>query len=600
MGAFAGTGKTSTLELLARRFPQLRFLYIAFNRATADEAKGRFPSNVTSKTAHSLAYGPTIKIFPRDRQTFRVTQVIQQFEKHPAARPLIPLVGEKKGAERRAALLLVQTVTRFCQSDRDEITERDVPAAFGQRFEEGAPRRQALKIASDAARSAWKALVERGSRLMVFPDVYLKYWALGRPELDYDVILFDEAQDANGVMLGLVMGQKATQVYVGDSHQQIYAFRGAVNAMEKAPGRRLALTQSWRFGPQIAGEANVLLGMLGESKPLVGGGPAGTVVDDPENDVADAVLCRGNAGVLEEVLWAFEAGIRVAVVGGVEEAAKLMENAYMLYDHQRPWLPELGLFENWDEFKAFSESDDGGAYRPTVRAVEEHRQAIPALCERLRRETVREKEADLVVSTAHKAKGREWDRVRFASDFPALVDEPEREGYPYVLKREEANLVYVSVTRARKHLNLGGYGQKIREAATKLDVAALAFCGNEDPPGGDQPEEDHPDEGQVGTPVGERPPGGLKITLFGEATGAEADLPDLPDLPDSEAPDPDGDKRHQAASFLDIARKLVHEEAQRVGWDLALEDAEAAIEQAHAALMCRAITPRDLDEAKGD
>lgn len=54
--AGAGTGKTSTLKLLAAELPMKRGLYLAYNSAIAREAKGSFPSSVETMTAHSLGY----------------------------------------------------------------------------------------------------------------------------------------------------------------------------------------------------------------------------------------------------------------------------------------------------------------------------------------------------------------------------------------------------------------------------------------------------------------------------------------------------------------------------------------------------------------
>lgn len=55
VNAFAGTGKSSTLQLLATANSE-HSLYIAFNKAIADEAAGKFPSNVECRTTHSLAF----------------------------------------------------------------------------------------------------------------------------------------------------------------------------------------------------------------------------------------------------------------------------------------------------------------------------------------------------------------------------------------------------------------------------------------------------------------------------------------------------------------------------------------------------------------
>ncbi|RXM35639.1 hypothetical protein EOD39_3983 [Acipenser ruthenus] len=49
------TGKTSTLIKYAQQRPHLRFLYAAFNKSVAVQAKRMFPSNVDCKTIHSMA-----------------------------------------------------------------------------------------------------------------------------------------------------------------------------------------------------------------------------------------------------------------------------------------------------------------------------------------------------------------------------------------------------------------------------------------------------------------------------------------------------------------------------------------------------------------
>ncbi|MGO9014691.1 MAG: DEAD/DEAH box helicase family protein [Dissulfurispiraceae bacterium] len=50
INAFAGTGKTSTLIEIARAYPGIKFLYLAFNKSIADEAKKKFPRNVDVMT----------------------------------------------------------------------------------------------------------------------------------------------------------------------------------------------------------------------------------------------------------------------------------------------------------------------------------------------------------------------------------------------------------------------------------------------------------------------------------------------------------------------------------------------------------------------
>ncbi|WP_094791824.1 3'-5' exonuclease [Streptomyces kasugaensis] len=70
---------------------------------------------------------------------------------------------------------------------------------------------------------------------------------------------------------------------------------------------------------------------------------------------------------------------------------------------------------------------------------------------------VPETAAQVTVSTAHKAKGREWARVRIAPDLtpPGDADEVDARGLPVPkpVDEAEARLAYVAVTRARHHLD---------------------------------------------------------------------------------------------------------------------------------------------------
>ncbi|GKW03098.1 hypothetical protein PEC301877_19130 [Pectobacterium carotovorum subsp. carotovorum] len=62
--------------------------------------------------------------------------------------------------------------------------------------------------------------------------------------------------------------------------------------------------------------------------------------------------------------------------------------------------------------------------------------------------TTNEKEADVVVSTAHRSKGLEWDTVILNDDFSDITDPLLSEA----ARTDETNLLYVATTRARKLL----------------------------------------------------------------------------------------------------------------------------------------------------
>src|SRR6185295_16288341 len=81
----------------------------------------------------------------------------------------------------------------------------------------------------------------------------------------------DEAQDTNPVVLDVLRKQPAQMIYVGDKYQQIYEWRGAVNAMEQIETDSTTyLTTSFRFGAVIAQAASRLLVLLNEKTPMKG------------------------------------------------------------------------------------------------------------------------------------------------------------------------------------------------------------------------------------------------------------------------------------------------------------------------------------------
>jgi hypothetical protein len=84
---------------------------------------------------------------------------------------------------------------------------------------------------------------------------------------------------------------------------------------------------------------------------------------------------------------------------------------------------------------------------------------------------VPEAQCDLVISTAHKAKGCEWDTVQLATDFP----EPSEAG----LSVEEWRLLYVAVTRARVGLDITGVAALNADGPGAADATVPepeAFC----------------------------------------------------------------------------------------------------------------------------
>ncbi|XP_014676789.1 PREDICTED: F-box DNA helicase 1-like [Priapulus caudatus] len=130
------------------------------------------------------------------------------------------------------------------------------------------------------ASAVWERMSDPTDKDVCIPhDGYLKVFQLQRPLLEqYDCIMMDESQDSTPAMADVVLRQTCAKIFVGDPHQKIYGFRGAINSLNTiTDAATFYLTQSFRFGPEISYVASCLLEkMKGETrKTLVGGAQAG-------------------------------------------------------------------------------------------------------------------------------------------------------------------------------------------------------------------------------------------------------------------------------------------------------------------------------------
>lgn len=451
--AGAGTGKTSTLELLARSTTRTG-RYIAFNKAIVTDAQRRMPATVISTTAHSLAFSAIGRRYAHRLTSprMRATELARRLKIGPYTVD-VPTVGSKELPAGLLAGLAMRAIAIFAQSADPEPTARHVPYLQGIDIainEGGRVRRsyanndEVANYLEPAMRRAWNDLNDPHGQLPYRHDHYLKSWALTHPKISADYILLDEAQDTNPVLAAVIEEQAhAQRILVGDTAQQIYEWRGAVNAMaEFATRHRTFLSQSFRFGPAIADTANALLDRLGTPLRLTGLATIDSRLEALEQP--SCWLTRTNALAVALVLQEKRAGRRPHLVGGGGDVVRFAKAVLELEETGRTSHPELACFSSWIEVKIYVADDpQGSELKLMVDLIEEY--GIPTILEALER-MAPEAEADTIISTAHKAKGREWANVRIGSDFAEWWSD----GVP---DDSEIRLAYVAVTRAREILD---------------------------------------------------------------------------------------------------------------------------------------------------
>ena len=445
--ALAGTGKTSTLVAIAKAVP-LAGLYLAFNRAIAEEARRTFPPYVRVKTAHALAYAAFGHQFQALGRIENSTWALRQAILERFHGPLSRIAGPRNISNSSFAVL--GTLKAFLASAGKRVSLDHVPLEY--------PDSDTRSIA-DLAQAVFNAMTDLEETFPTNHDAYLKAWALTDPQLHCKMLYFDEAQDANPVLLDLVQRQTHVQrVWVGDENQAIYSWRGAVDALQSLDLPAYPLTQSWRFGPQVAKIANAILSAKDE-KLRVRGRPDRNdcVVTKRTEELPNVVLARTNAGLFEEAVAMLPRLLvteRIAFVGGIDEVINMVLAAYDLYAHGRTKHPGFRFFHRWDELQGIVESGQGGEFVPFVRLVERHGEAIPTMSEALKAAAVADEAlARVVFSTAHRYKGKEAPVVRLAGDFPEFCGF-NRKTRRHEFRFEEANVAYVAITRAEQVLDL--------------------------------------------------------------------------------------------------------------------------------------------------
>uniref|UniRef100_A0A8C0XJW6 DNA 3'-5' helicase n=1 Tax=Castor canadensis TaxID=51338 RepID=A0A8C0XJW6_CASCN len=467
--AFAGTGKTSTLVKYAEKWSQSRFLYVTFNKSIAKQAELVFPSNVICKTFHSMAYGHI-------GRRYQLKKKLNLFKLTPFMVNSV-LADGKAGFIR--AKLVCKTLENFFASADEELTIDHVPIwcknSQGQRVM--VEQSEKLNSVLEASR-LWDNMRKLGEckeeAYQMTHDGYLKLWQLSKPLLaSFDAIFVDEAQDCTPAIMNIVLSQPCGKIFVGDPHQQIYTFRGAVNALFTVPHTHVFyLTQSFRFGVEIAYVGATILDVCKRvrKKTLVGGNHQSGIRGDVKGQVA--LLSRTNANVFDEAVRVTEGEVpsRIHLIGGIKsfgldriidiwtllqpEEERRKRNLVIKDRFIRRWVHK----EGFSGFKRYVIAAEDKELEAKIAVVEKYNIRIPELVERIERCHIEDLDfAEYILGTVHKAKGLEFDTVHVLDDFVKvpcarhnLAQLPHFRVESF--SEDEWNLLYVAVTRAKKRL----------------------------------------------------------------------------------------------------------------------------------------------------
>lgn len=461
--ALAGSGKTSTLALLSKALSAQgkMGLYLAFNKDIATEAKAKMANTVDCRTVHSLAYKYSDKrlLAKLKFDTMYADKMATHYNVDDST--VAMELGDRTITSSSKIIMMNKTLTRFMHSADDVVSSKHfVYIDWMTMLPEPALKALSKEVVK-LAREHWEALIDLNNKFKISHDVYLKVFALAKIELPVNYIMIDEAQDINPVMMQILDAQDCQKIFVGDSYQQIYAWRGSSNAMTAVNGEELFLSKSFRFGDNVALLANSILKRNGFKRELFGNGTADgetyILSTDVGLETTDSIICRTNAGCLAVFIESLEntPSLNYCLNCNNDEIKSFIECYVKLKDGVWFVHPILSGFKTVEELSWYAEEHEDEDILKFLRLIKKfgEKKLLVSL-----QKSVDLAYADVVITTAHKSKGLEWENVLIGSDFKIMT----KEG---LLTQDvnELNLLYVAVTRAKKNIDVFNIKELFKE-----------------------------------------------------------------------------------------------------------------------------------------
>ena len=464
--SFAGTGKTTTLEQLFENYPTKQILYLVFNKDMQTEAKTRMKKfgNVKVSTIHALAHS----FYKRE---FKNT-VLEHYDISPL------VIQELFGLEDlMSACKILDEYKEFLASSNSIVDlKKEIPTnldidkeILDKTLKEWKEKKEYLFFLPDKrVKFRFSKFIvdilkkQLSGEIHITHDTYLKLFQLSKPNLSkYDIIAVDEAQDITKAILDIVTIQPSLKIFVGDRYQNIYGFRKTINALEEIETpHTYELNISYRIGQPIADLSMNILSKRYNTPIKIIGNNVSKVSSESELKASDKVfkLARKSITLLLEAQECLERGVRYRFKGGISKygvstALNFLKYGSIYYNGER--INKYKIREIYDE----TEDPELGI----LLAIESRFKTEENLNLLILNEELSEKDAEVVLTTAHRSKGLEWDNVELLNDFELIpsaiaskgdIEENDDSLSITLSDKQEFNLFYVAITRAKKNLIL--------------------------------------------------------------------------------------------------------------------------------------------------
>jgi DNA helicase-2/ATP-dependent DNA helicase PcrA len=457
--AKAGTGKTSTgvlcVNAWASQFPAI--CAVAFNKKNAEDLKARMPEKVTSATFNSLGHRALYKVLGKSK--FRIdSRKDIELARGLDAKNSYPLSRAVSYAKALGIAPLVSSRPAYGLMQNTSEMWSNIGEAYDLEFDPAAAN-ELLQLSFAAALTGH----------ISFDDQLWLSVILHAPFEKANLLVVDEIQDLNPLqreMSRRILARDGTLLGLGDRRQAIYLWRGASadsvdQMLQRFSASELPLNVSYRCPKAVVAEAGRYVSDFYAHETA----PDGEVrywdtwkLQDllPLAGPNTAILCRNNAPLFALGMKLLRSHIPFTFAGQdfgkglislVERLAKTSMPIAQFLKRLDAWKSDQIAAKPEREAKLSEQAETLLFLSSEVGSTSELISTLKAL--------LQDRNAAIVLSSIHKAKGLEWQNVifldswRIPSKYAKTTEELE----------QESNLAYVATTRAKFRLIFANLNQ---------------------------------------------------------------------------------------------------------------------------------------------
>lgn len=450
IGAVAGSGKTTTLMGCLDLVPKGKDIaFLAFNNSIVDELKTRIKrKDVLVTTMHSFCWRSIMK-----NRGYKAELKPNKSLEHIKKVLLKNKIDIKKTAYYQYVLSTIVDLMRMTLTfDVEKVVELASHHDLNINDEEAQMAIEVLK------------LMDKDDHIFDFTDMIYRVVSEDLKVAKFDYVFVDESQDLSRCQQSIItkiLKRGGRLVAVGDPNQAIYGFAGAdIDSYSRLKTLfdntiELPLSVNYRCGTRIVEAAKKINPQI---EPFNGNKP-GIVREGFIDEIrsGDWVLCRNLKPLVLSNLYFLSMGIKSYVKGkdigvglialvnkiGCETTKSMLVKYRQTIQKERLKLIKLGM-KNPDN----SEKIDGMNQKFDILSVLSEGISYTKDLKENIKQIFKEQGEGICLSTIHKSKGLENDNVFILC--PELI--PSRFAVQEWQLKQEDNLLYVAITRAKKKL----------------------------------------------------------------------------------------------------------------------------------------------------